>query len=202
MIQTIVFDFGNVLGLFSHRLASERLAQYSDHSVDEIHAVLWDSPLEDDYEAGRISTDEFLRQVRQACHLSCPDHVLRQAYADIFYAPNPDVIALLPRLKPHYRILLASNTNELHAGQFVPQFADALRYFDAVVLSHKAGARKPTAAFFEYCQRLVRSAPTECVFIDDLSANVAGARAHGWHGIVYTSVEHLRHDLASIGVTI
>jgi putative hydrolase of the HAD superfamily len=202
MIQTIVFDFGNVIGFFSHRLASERLARYSDRCVDEIHAILWNGQLEDDYEAGRIRTDDFLRQVRAECRLTCPDDVLRAAYADIFYAPNDEVIALLPRLKPRYHLLLASNTNELHAQQFVPQFADALRSFDGLVLSHEAGARKPSAAFFAYCQRLVHSAPDDCVFIDDLPANVAGARAHGWHGIVYTNVADLGRDLAALGISV
>jgi putative hydrolase of the HAD superfamily len=202
MIKTIVFDFGNVIGLFSHRLASERLAAYSDLSVDAVHAILWDSPLEDDYEAGRVTTDEFLRRVRAECHLTCPDDILRALYTDIFYASNPELIALLPHLKPRYRLLLASNTNEIHARRFLEQFADSVRWFDALVLSHEAGTRKPARAFFEYCQRLVQCAPDECVFIDDLPANVAGARTHGWRVILYTNVDDLRRQFAALGVLV
>jgi putative hydrolase of the HAD superfamily len=201
MIKTIVFDFGNVIGFFSHRLASERLARYSDLSVDEIDAILWDSPLEDEYEAGQISTAEFVRKVREMCRLHCPDDVLCAAYADIFQAANPEVVALLPRLKPRYHLLLASNTNQLHARQFLNQFADCLGYFEALVLSHEAGARKPAAAFFEHCQRQVHCTPEECVFIDDLPANVAGARDHGWHGIVYTNAADLRRQLTALGIS-
>jgi putative hydrolase of the HAD superfamily len=200
MIKTVVFDFGNVLGFFDHRVATVRLARHSELPADAIHALLWDGPLEDDYEAGRISTTEFLQRVRATCRLSCSDEVLCAAYADIFHAPNEEVVALLPRLKPRYHLLLASNTNDLHAKQFLSQFADSLRYFDGMVLSHVAGARKPTAAFFEYCQRRVNCAPHECVFIDDLPANVAGARAHGWHGVVYTSFEALCAELAALGI--
>jgi putative hydrolase of the HAD superfamily len=201
MIKTLVFDFGNVLGFFDHRIASERLAEHAELPADAIHALLWDGPLEDDYEAGRISTPEFLKRVRQACRLRCSDEVLCAAYVDIFHTRNEEVIALLPQLKRRYRLLLASNTNELHAKQFLAQFADIARYFDALVLSHEAGARKPTAAFFTHCQRLVSCAPEECVFIDDLPANVAGARAHGWHGIVYTSFADLRARLNALGVS-
>jgi putative hydrolase of the HAD superfamily len=200
MIKTLVFDFGNVIGFFDHRVATERLAQHADLPADAIHALLWDGALEDDYEAGRISTAEFLNRVRQMCRLRCPDDVLCAAYADIFHAPNTELIALLPRLKARYHLLLASNTNELHAKQFLAQFADSVRHFDALVLSHEAGARKPTAEFFQYCQRLVGCAPDECVFIDDLLANVAGARAHGWHGIVYTSFRELCDRLAALGI--
>src|SRR5439155_9754485 len=109
--------------------------------------------------------------------------------------PNHEVIALLPRLKPHYRLLLGSNTNALHSQQFCRQFADALRYFDALVFSHEVGACKPIGAFFEHCRRLAGCAAAECVFIDDLPANVAGALACGWHGIRYTDAPALQEQL-------
>jgi glucose-1-phosphatase len=198
-VKTLVFDFGNVIGFFDHWIVTNRLAPHAGIPADAIHAHLWDSQLEDDYEAGRISTADFLQKVRDVCQLRCSIEELAAAYEDIFW-PNPDVIALLPRLKPRYRLLLASNTNELHARKFLKQFAEPLTIFDALVLSHEAGARKPRPAFFEYCQRLAGCAPQECLFIDDLPANVAGAVACGWHGIVYRSIEDLRRQLSEHGV--
>src|SRR5262249_37432030 len=149
-----------------------------------------------DYESGRISTQEFLQRVRQTCQLTCADDLIAAAWADIFW-PNPEVCALLPRLKSRYRLLLGSNTNELHARQFRAQFADWLRCFDVVVWSHEIGARKPHAGFFEHCARRAGHPPNECVFIDDLPANVAGARACGWHGIVYTGFAELCRELTA-----
>ena len=35
-LSTIVFDFGNVLGFFSHRRAAEQLAAYTDASPEAI----------------------------------------------------------------------------------------------------------------------------------------------------------------------
>ena len=126
---------------------------------------------------------------------------MNAAVADIF-RPNPDVCALLPVLKPHYRLLLGSNTNELHAVQFRRQFADVLRRFDHLVLSFEVGVRKPRAGIFENCQRLAGCPPQECLFIDDLPANVEGARACGWHGIVYTGIEDLRARMAALGIKV
>src|SRR5712692_6661986 len=113
MIKTLIFDFGNVIGFFDHRLASSRLAEQAGVAVEEMHVFLWDGPLEDDYEAGRISTAEFLRQIRERWQIGCADEVLGAAYADIFHTANAELIALLPALKPQHRLLLASNTNEL-----------------------------------------------------------------------------------------
>jgi FMN phosphatase YigB (HAD superfamily) len=199
MIRAIVFDFGNVIGFFDHRLITSRLACYSDVPAESIHAFLFGGPLECDYETGRITTSEFLDRVRSTCRLDCSDEVVLTSWADIFW-PNEQVIALLPRLKPHYRLVLGSNTNELHTAQFCRQFADALRHFDHLVFSHDVGARKPELAFFEHCRRLAGCAPEECLFIDDLPANVAGARACGWQAVVYTDVRDLRQRLAALGI--
>lgn len=194
-MKTIIFDFGNVIGYFDHRLASQRLAEHAGVPVSEVHSILWGGSLEDDYEAGRLSTAEFLGRVRETCRIRCGEEELIALYSDIFYAPNPDVVALLPQLKRRYRLLLASNTNDLHAQQFISQFRDALRPFDALLLSHQAGARKPHLQFFQYCQRFAGCPPHECLFIDDLAANVAGARSHGWHAVQYTSFPELEEQL-------
>ena len=199
MIRTIAFDFGNVVGFFDHRLVTKNLAGHGDFDPDELHAFIFGGQLEDDYEKGRITSAEFLRRVRERGRLRCSDEVLTRCYAEIFW-PNPEVAALVPRLKGNYRLLLASNTSELHSGHFRRRFAETFGHFDAIVLSHEVGARKPSAAFYEHCRPLAGCAAAECVFIDDLPANVAGARACGWHGIVYQGIEDLRRELAALGV--
>jgi FMN phosphatase YigB (HAD superfamily) len=198
-IKAIVFDFGKVVGLFDHRVTTNRLLSYASLSADELHGRLFDTALEDDYESGRLTTEQFLRAIRESCRLSCSEAFLAAAWADIFL-PNPDVCALVPKLKPYYRLLLASNTNELHSQQFTRQFADVLAHFDAIILSHRIGVRKPRPGFFEHCRKLADCPPAECLFIDDLPANVAGAIACGWQGIVYKGFDDLLAQLAALGI--
>jgi putative hydrolase of the HAD superfamily len=199
MIRAIVFDFGKVVGFFDHRLVTTRLAPYGNCDFDQLHAYIFGGPLEDDYESGRLSSKEFLQQVREKARLDCSDEHLEASYSNIFW-PNPDVAELVPLLKPRYRLLLASNTSELHSRQFRRQFADTLRHFDALILSHEIGARKPSPAFYEHCRRLAECTAGECLFIDDLPANVEGARACGFHGIVYTGIADLRERFTELGV--
>ena len=198
-IKTLIFDFGNVVGFFDHRLTTTRLVRYSTLSAETLHANLFASELEDDYEAGRLTTTEFVQEIRRVCLVDCTDEVIATAWADIF-APNPDICDLIPRLKPHYRLLLGSNTNELHSLHFLKQFESTLRLFDAIVLSYAVGARKPQAAFFQHCVKAASCEPSQCVFIDDLEANVAGARACGLHGIVYKELKDLQAELHRLGV--
>ena len=103
---------------------------------------------------------------------------------------------MLPALSEHYRLILGSNTNELHSRQFTRQFRAIFQSFHSVVLSHEIGARKPKPEFFEHCLRLAECLPSECLFIDDLPANVGGARACGWRGIQYQQFEDLLVQLA------
>ncbi len=199
MIQAVVFYFGNVVGFFDHYRALNKLAAHTDLTPAAMYEAVYNGDLEDAFESGRLSAPEFLARFRALCRLSCDDNVLSAACADVFW-PNPDVCALLPALRPRYRLLLGSNTNEIHARQFRRQFADVFRHFEHLVLSHEIGVRKPRPEFFEHCQRLAGCAAAECVFIDDLPANVAGARACGWQGIVYTSAAELRTRLGELGV--
>jgi putative hydrolase of the HAD superfamily len=199
MIKTIILDFGNVIAFFSHRLTSQRWAGYADASQEEIHGYLFGGNLEMDFDSGRLSSVLLLRQVRERFNFRCSDEALVEAFADIF-RPNPEVCLLVPRLKPRYRLLLASNTNELHCRQFQQQFSDTLNYFDAFILSHEIGVCKPQPAFFQHCLNLANADPGECLFIDDMPQNVTGAHSCGLQAILYSSEENLPARLANLGV--
>jgi putative hydrolase of the HAD superfamily len=198
-MTTIVFDFGNVLGLFDYRRSLERLASHSDMSPAEMYAELSASSLWEEYETGRMSSAEFLGRIRALFRLTCNDDLISEAWSDIF-EPNVEVCELAASLTPRYRLLLGSNTNELHAAWFRRQFAGTLRHFDHLVLSHEIGVRKPHADFFEHCRRLAGVKPDQCLFIDDSPANIEGARACGWHAILYRNSDELRLRMREMGV--
>jgi putative hydrolase of the HAD superfamily len=198
-MTTIVFDFGNVLGLFDYQKSLTRLTAHSDMSAADMYAALSGSFLWEEYETGRMRSAEFLGHLRALLRLVCDDDVISEAWCDIFQ-PNMEVCSLVAQLKPRYRLLLGSNTNELHAAWFRRQFADTLKYFDHLVLSHEVGVRKPHAGFYEHCQRKAEATPEQCVFIDDLPANIAAARQCGWHGILYRNFDDLQKELVAIGI--
>jgi putative hydrolase of the HAD superfamily len=107
---------------------------------------------------------------------------------------------LIPRLATKYPLLLASNTNGLHAAVFVPRFADTFRHFSKLILSHEVQARKPDADFYERCQAYADCEPGECLFIDDRADNMEAAARHGWKVIQLTDLEALRCGLRQFGI--
>jgi putative hydrolase of the HAD superfamily len=67
--------------------------------------------------------------------------------------------------------------------------------FDVVVISAEVGMRKPEERIFRHTAALLGLEPAECVFIDDMAANVAAAEAIGLVGLHHrdpgVTTEHL-----------
>src|SRR4051812_34933737 len=101
-MKTVIFDFGNVVGLFDHAHTLRRLTPYTDLSIDEMFDRVYNSALEDAFKKGLIGTADLLAQVHEIWRLRCDIDFLAQAIADIF-TPNAEVCALIPRLRPRYR---------------------------------------------------------------------------------------------------
>jgi putative hydrolase of the HAD superfamily len=64
--------------------------------------------------------------------------------------------------------------------------ADFPGLFDTVVLSGEVGMRKPEKEIFLHAAQALGLAPAECVFVDDMEANVASAQACGMTGVLHT----------------
>jgi putative hydrolase of the HAD superfamily len=64
--------------------------------------------------------------------------------------------------------------------------ADFPQLFDTVVISGEVGMRKPEPEIFAHAAAALGLDPRECVFIDDIEANVAAAAAVGMTGVHHT----------------
>jgi putative hydrolase of the HAD superfamily len=202
----LVFDFGNVLAFFDYARASARLARKLGLSGDAFLQQLRTqglTPLVERYESGRMTSQAFsaaVRDIAGLAHLAHEEFVA--CWCDIFWLNDP-VARLVRDLKTMgYRLVLGSNTNELHAEQFRRQFAEALAPFDRLVLSYEVGHIKPSAKFFHACADAAGTSPSDCIFIDDIRENVEGARAVGMTGIVFENEPALRTDLQRLGIDV
>jgi putative hydrolase of the HAD superfamily len=64
--------------------------------------------------------------------------------------------------------------------------ADFPGLFDTVVISGECGMRKPEQSIFLHTAKSLGLEPQQCVFIDDIEANVAAATACGMTGVHHT----------------
>ncbi len=73
--------------------------------------------------------------------------------------------------------------------------------FDAVVISAEVGMRKPEERIFLHAAGLLGLPPAECVFIDDVEANITAAEAVGMTAILHTEPDDTiarLHDLLGL----
>jgi putative hydrolase of the HAD superfamily len=76
--------------------------------------------------------------------------------------------------------------------------ADFPALFDAVVISHEVGMRKPEARIFMHAVGLLGLAPEQCVFVDDIEANITAAEALGMTGIHHQDPESTAGRLSEL----
>jgi epoxide hydrolase-like predicted phosphatase len=70
--------------------------------------------------------------------------------------------------------------------------------FDAVVISGEVGMRKPEPRIFLHTAQLLGLAPDECVFIDDIQANITAAEQLGFTGVLHSAAADTARQVADL----
>ncbi len=118
-------------------------------------------------------------------------------WPEMLGGPIPGTSELVAELARSGRELYAiSNFN----GEVWPATMDAfpvLNCFKDIVISSFVGVCKPDPRIFALALRRFGVAARDCLFIDDVAANVDGAKAAGIAAVQFTSAAALRRLLAS-----
>jgi putative hydrolase of the HAD superfamily len=204
-LPALIFDFGNVIGFFDHQRVYDRFALRLGTNGMELAARLHERgfiKLLVEFECGRIAPRDFAARTMAISGLVIPYEEFVDAWNDIFWL-NESLSRLIPHLKARGHILvLGSNTNILHSDHYRRQFAETLGHFDRLIFSHDVGAMKPAAEFYRACVEAAGMPASSCVFVDDLSENIAAARQAGIFGHVYTSTPELIVELGRLGIEV
>ncbi len=200
MICNIVFDMGGVLVDYQPLEACRAYAQ-NEEDAQRIYTELFRSEEWALLDAGAISEEEILRV---AC-ARLPER-LRESCRTVFdrwpdFMPvKPEMCAFAARLADSgYKLWLCSNAGvRFTAYQHrIPVFGR----FDGLLVSAFEKCVKPDPAIYRRLFAKFGLSPSTCFFIDDLPANVEGARACGMEGHVFDGdLGKLEAALAARGV--
>ncbi len=197
-IKGVIFDFGGVIHEFDAGVFYRRLRALADMTPEKIASLIAGSGLPRRYESGEISSREFFHEMRSLIGLRSSEEEFRSAFVDIF-TPIEPTTRLIRGLSQSFRLGLLSNTNEWHYEHHI-RTVDVFPLFDAVTLSYQVKTMKPAEGIYRDSLRKIGLPPEECVFVDDLEENVAGAKRMNMHAIHYTGHERLISSLAELGV--
>ncbi len=193
MHRAIIFDLGRTVVDFEGGSVRRALAGHCDHSPEEIGKLIAPTGLIPRFESGEIAPYDFFREYARVLGLRLDYETFRGIWADIFREVLiPEEI--LEGLAARYRLLLLSNTNEIHFELLRGNYP-ILRHFHAMVLSHEVHALKPQPAIYQAAIDRAGCPPGECFFTDDIPAFVEGARAMGIDAETFEGVEKLKRDL-------
>lgn len=201
MIQTFLFDMGNVLVNFCHQRMCRQIAHLAGAAEETVRDLLMRGSLQWDFERGLLSEAEFFTELQTK--LDIPPAVSQQTFSragsDIFTL-NATLIPVLDELRLRgHRLVLLSNTSISHF-KFVKSEFDVLQRFDDFVLSFEVGAMKPERKIFEAAASKIGCRPDECFYTDDIAAYVEAGRSFGFQAEQFTSTESLLLQMSRRGV--
>lgn len=186
MIKTIIFDFGNVVAMFSHKKICQGLEKCSNYPAKKLHNIIfkiiyYQDPLEKLLDEGALTSEGFFQEVKARAGLRINYKRFKKIWQDIFWLNEPMVEVLEKLKRKGYKLVLLSNTNELHFRWACSQFK-ILKIFDELVLSFKKGYRKPD-------KRLWQGYGKESIYIDDVEEYCRAAEKAGIRKVFHYCAE-------------
>ncbi|MCD8349814.1 MAG: HAD family phosphatase [Planctomycetaceae bacterium] len=196
-ITTIIFDIGRTLvALHTQGETFGRLMQAIGVEPSQAMQTFWNAPEVLDHSTGKLDSPAFYRVVRERFHLEYDFESFKEAWCDIF-EPIPSMDELFMELSGRYKVGLLSDTDPMH-WERLKVLMPCLATVKKPTFSYTVGKLKPHLAMFQTAAVDCGSDVAECLFIDDLAANVSGARACGMHAVQFTSPEALRRELVGM----
>jgi putative hydrolase of the HAD superfamily len=180
-LKAVIFDVGGVLT--SSPVVAIReyaLREGVDYAVlgpmINDHALAWSR-----WERSELTTAQFMtefeREGRDRGITVSAAGVMNAAFGS--QSVRDEIIAVVRYLKGRVRLGSITNNVVREGADERPRAFDLDDLFEVVIESSKVGIRKPDPRIYEMACEALGVQPTEAAFLDDIGANLKGARALG-----------------------
>jgi putative hydrolase of the HAD superfamily len=207
-IAAVIFDFGGVLTDDPFRMMAP-VAESINMTPHEFAAIAIGMG---DYGAGDHPWHQLERDEIHLDDYNAAVITIAQSMGHPTFPPLPveRIGTLVQQLRPQMLDFIAQLramdigtaicTNNVRALSRWRGDMNADELVDVVVDSSEVGMRKPEARMFHHVADQLACAPSACLFLDDMQANIDGARAIGMHAILVSepdaAIEQARNLLA------
>jgi putative hydrolase of the HAD superfamily len=203
-VKNIIFDLGGVIMEIDVKQTMNAFSRLGLKNIHEYFGHGFAASFFSDHEAGRLSDEDFLKEIKQLLtgelreeslgELSdeslweLGDEPIINAWNALLLKFPPERIALLKELKSKYRLFLFSNTNAIHYEKFSQIYRESFPgeledLFEKAYFSHVLGHRKPETGGFELILKENGLNPEKTLFVDDALMNIEGAIKAGLKGL-------------------
>jgi putative hydrolase of the HAD superfamily len=186
-VKGLLIDFGGVLttNVFDSFKAFCRTEGIPEDSVKKLFRERGEGlSLLRRLEKGELTAEEFSQQFAPLLGVG-PENLVERLFGGV--GPDEAMLGAVRR----------SRAAGVKTGLISNSWGDGLAYdpalldelFDAVVISGEVGMHKPDPEIFLLGAERIGVAPEDCVFVDDLRENCAGAEAVGMKAILHRGPE-------------
>lgn len=201
MINTIIFDIGNVLAHFGWReyLVS---CNYDEETLKKISNATVQSDFWLEWDRGAKESAELIE-------LSCTrEPSVEKEIRDFFENFHSMIVEydyaaeLVQQLRSNeYKVYILSNYSKTGFEMQKDKF-EFMKFIDGGIVSYKIKKVKPEPEIYQALLEKYQFNPSEAVFLDDLQVNVDAAREQGLNAIRFESYDQAIAELRELGVRI
>lgn len=199
-IKLVLFDMDNVLCAYDRPARVAYLAELAGTTREAVHAAIWDSGFEALGDCGALDASNYLRGFgkRIGYPLSLEEWV--EARRRSMQADRA-MLEIASSLRNTVEIAILTNNTTLVADRIDALLPELRPLFGPrIYASARFKTAKPDPRCYRLCLSELDVRPETVLFVDDLAANVAGAREAGLRAHHHTSVEAFRQALSEYGL--
>jgi FMN phosphatase YigB (HAD superfamily) len=184
----LILDLGGVIVDHDNALSYDRLIALLDErpTRGELAGVIAASGVGD----GSLPAEGLFARLRERYGSTRSEEEFLDAWT-CHFTLKANVYGLLEAIKPTRPIVICSNTNAAH-WNFLNRRYGLDRLAARAILSHECRCEKPAPEIYHLAAAAHGSEPHVCLFVDDLLANVEGAKALGFRTHHFTGYEAFR----------
>ena len=184
-IKGIIFDLGGVILNLNYSKTENEFKKIGVLNFKEFYSQKKQTLLFDDFEKGNIKSEEFISSFKESENLKIKEIDFINAWNAMLLGIPIKNLQFIDGLKKDYKIILLSNTNEIHIKKFeddlkknniLEQF---YKCFDKIYYSSRTGKRKPEENCFNQVLEENGLIAENTLFIDDSIQHIEGAKKAG-----------------------
>ncbi len=196
-IHAIIWDIGGVLERTEDWGPRQKLIERLGRTMHEMDQLVFGHTDNQRCQLGEITAEQHWANV--AAELGLNANEMQQALAEFFGGDQLDyqLVETIRHLKGKYCTAVLSN----YMTNLRPRITDEWQIDDAfnhLIISAEVGLMKPDPAIYQRVLEVIGYEAHQTVFIDDFIENVEGARAVGYHAILFQNPEQIKADLQAL----
>tara|TARA_Y100001978_G_scaffold112319_1_gene100192 strand:+ start:151 stop:813 length:663 start_codon:yes stop_codon:yes gene_type:complete len=204
-IKAVFFDFGGVItqSPFENFNQFEKENNLPINFIRRVNSVNPDNNAWALLEKNQISTAEFDKIFADESEKVGHKISGRQVLELLDLKVRPEMIEIVRNCRKDFKVACLTNNIKNQSSDCPSNIKNEyykvlLTEFDFVVESSKIGFRKPEFDFYKYACDLIKVAPKQVVFLDDLGVNLKPARQLGMYTIKVEKPEKAIIDLKTV----